>query len=150
MKRLLFSLGTVLLFILCLSRPSIAVSGASAGLALWYSSVLPALLPCMILSGYLTASGLFRRLPPSALALTVGWFCGYPMGAKTVASLWKKKRLSEFQGRRLLSLVGEPSPMFLSGFLCSGMLRIPPEKALVYMLSVYLPAVIFALALAAG
>lgn len=143
MKRLLFSLGTVLLFILCLSRPSIAVSGASAGLALWYSSVLPALLPCMILSGYLTASGLFRRLPPSALALTVGWFCGYPMGAKTVASLWKKKRLSEFQGRRLLSLVGEPSPMFLSGFLCSGMLRIPPEKALVYMLSVYLPAVIF-------
>lgn len=143
MKRLLFSLGTALLFIVCICRPSVAITGASAGLSLWYSRVLPALLPCMILSGYLTASGLFRHLPPSSLALTMGWFCGYPMGAKTVAALWKEKRLSESRSRRLLTLVGEPSPMFLTGFLCSGMLRIPPEKVLFYVLSVYLPAVIF-------
>ena len=143
MKRLLFSFGTALFFIVCICRPSVAITGASAGLSLWYSRVLPALLPCMILSGYLTASGLFRRLPPSALALTMGWFCGYPMGAKTVAALWNEKRLSESLGRRLLALVGEPSPMFLTGFLCAGMLRIPPEKVLFYVLSVYLPAVIF-------
>ncbi|MCI8465018.1 MAG: hypothetical protein HFI63_04055 [Lachnospiraceae bacterium] len=142
MKRLLFPLSILLLFLLCIFQPKTAVSGAAAGLSLWYCTVLPTLLPCMVLSGYFISSELVSYLPPAPLALITGWFCGYPMGAKTVSDLWKSQRISEKDGKRLLSLCCMPSPMFLTGFLCMGMLRLSLKDALPFLAAIYLPPVL--------
>ncbi len=142
MKRFLFPTCILILFLFCIFYPSLSIAGAAAGLSLWYCTVLPTLLPCMVLSSYLISSDLITRLPAFPMALVTGWFCGYPMGAKTTADLWRAGRLSAETANRLLLLVCEPSPMFLTGFLCAGMLRIPSGKILPCLLSVYLPAVI--------
>ncbi len=142
MKKLWFPLTILSLFFLCILRPQQAVAGAAAGLSLWYCTVLPTLLPCMVLSGYLISESLICRLPPFPLALVTGWFCGYPMGAKTVSDLWKNGRLSEEEGKRLLRLCCMPSPMFLTGFLCTGILRISLSESLPLLAALYLPPVL--------
>lgn len=142
MKKLLFPFVILLLFLFCILQPQKAVSGTAAGLSLWYCTVLPTLLPCMVLSGYLISSSLICHLPPAPLAFVAGWFCGYPMGAKTIADLWKNGRISEKKGKRLLRLCCMPSPMFLTGFLCMGMLRLSLLDSLPLLAALYVPPVL--------
>ncbi len=142
MKKLFFPLAVLLFFLLCILQPEKAVAGAAAGLSLWYCTILPTLLPCMILSGYLISSNLICHLPPAPLALVTGWFCGYPMGARTVADLWKSGCLSEADGRGLLRLCCMPGPMFLTGFLSMGMLRLSLAESLPFLAALYLPPVL--------
>ena len=139
MKRLLFPLVTLFLFLFCITHPAEAIPGAAAGLSLWYYTVLPTLLPCMILSSYLISSSLVNSLPPGPFAFIIGWFCGYPMGAKTIADLYRNGRISKKYGDLLLILCCEPSPMFLTGFLCTGMLHLSRFQVIPCLLSVYLP-----------
>ena len=47
----------LILLIFMLLHPAITVTGASNGLLLWYSSVVPALFPFMVLSSLIVASG---------------------------------------------------------------------------------------------
>ena len=110
MKRFWIPLSALFVFLFCILHPSEAVSGAAAGLSLWYCTVLPTLLPCMVLSGYLISTGLMEKMPPAPFAFLIGWFCGYPMGAKTIADLYKKRSISKEYGSRLLILCCEPSP----------------------------------------
>lgn len=142
MKRFLFPLCMLFLFLFCITHPARAIPGAAAGLSLWYCTVLPTLLPCMILSSYLISTELIKRLPPAPFAFVVGWFCGYPMGAKTIADLHKTGRLSKSRGNQILILCCEPSPMFLTGFLCTGMLHLSVFQTLPCLLAVYIPPVI--------
>ncbi len=142
MKRILFPLFILLLFFFCILHPAESIRSASAGLSLWYYTVLPTLLPCMILSGYLISSELVRRLPPLPFALVTGWFCGYPMGAKTVADLYRAGRVAKEEGNRLLLLCCGPSPMFLTGYIGTGMLHLSPARLLPCLAAVYLPPVL--------
>ena len=73
----------------------LVTKGAAAGLLLWYSAVVPALFPFMVLSSVLTGSGGISRLmqPFTAVfrfcglsadgwyVLLTGLLCGCPMGA---------------------------------------------------------------------
>ena len=59
MKHIFSTLCTIFLFILMLLFPQDAFKGASAGLLLWFHTVLPTLLPFIILSNYNT---LFKKL----------------------------------------------------------------------------------------
>lgn len=142
MKRFWIPLSALFVFLFCILHPSEAVSGAAAGLSLWYCTVLPTLLPCMVLSGYLISTGLMEKMPPAPFAFLIGWFCGYPMGAKTIADLYKKRSISKEYGSRLLILCCEPSPMFLTGFICTGMLRLSVFQTLPCLIAVYLPPVL--------
>ena len=45
MKRFWIPLSALFVFLFCILHPSEAVSGAAAGLSLWYCTVLPTLLP---------------------------------------------------------------------------------------------------------
>ena len=81
---------------------TIPAQGCTLGLTLWYTSVLPSLLPFFILSGLLIRTGAFRFLnrifspvltrifPVSSdgsYAILMGYLCGFPMGAKVIAEL---------------------------------------------------------------
>ncbi|MCD2491110.1 hypothetical protein LQE92_00535 [Lacrimispora sp. NSJ-141] len=142
MKKLWFPLCMLLLFLFCISHPAEAIPGAAAGLSLWYCTVLPTLLPCIVLSSYLISTELVKKLPPGPFAFVIGWFCGYPMGAKAIADLYKTGRLSREDGNLLLILCCEPSPMFLTGFLCTGMLHLPILQVLPCLIAIYLPPVL--------
>lgn len=135
---------SIFLFALMLLFPADTLSGASAGLLLWFRTVLPTLLPAMILADYLIRVGadryisrlaarpfglLFGVSPQGAYAVLVGFLCGYPMGAKTSASLLSEGRIDRREASYLLSFCNQPSPMFLTGFLCLSLLQTPEGGA---------------------
>ena len=92
--------------------------GAASGLLLWYSSVVPALFPFMVLSAMLSVSGGISRLvrpfavifrfsglsPEGIYVLLTGLFCGCPMGAKTCADFLAENRISPGEARFLFDV----------------------------------------------
>ena len=122
----------LLLFGLLLSHPKQTASDAAAGLATWYTTVVPVLLPAMILSGLLIRTKACHVLHPlfaplftkifqlpedAADAFLVGVLCGYPSGAAITGELLRQNRLTRLQAVRLLQFCNYPSPMFLTGLV---------------------------------
>lgn len=132
MKKFLFPACLTIFLLLLLFIPQPALEGARYGLALWMDSVVPTLLPFMILSGVLMKGGLVRSLmrffaPAGRLlfgidsygtySLLAGFFCGYPMGAKTIADLRRQDLLGHAQAAYLLNFCNNVSPAFVITFL---------------------------------
>ena len=122
----------LILLILMLLHPEITVKGASNGLLLWYSSVVPALFPFMVLSSLIVASGsLSVLMAPARLVLgpllglsaegcytlLSGLVCGFPMGAKTCADFLSRGQISLKEGKFLMAVCNHASPMFLLGYV---------------------------------
>ena len=110
------------------------------GLALCAGSVIPALFPFLAVSGLLTAldagaaPGRGRMLlarvlgcgPAGAGAFLLGLVGGYPVGARTVAQLYREKRISRPEACRLLLFCNNCGPAFIlgvAGLGCFGSLR---------------------------
>lgn len=164
MKQLLLRIVLILFFLLLILNPQVTVQGASTGLLLWFHSIIPSLLPFMILSNLLVAlngislfTGLFYPIagrlfgisPNGSYALFTGLVCGYPMGAKTCADLLKERKISREESQYLLCFANNPGPAFLSGYVLQNVLanRYP---ALPYFLSVYGAPILFAVFLHAA
>lgn len=116
--------------LLLFSRQSMEL--ASKGLLIWYQNMIPSLFPFMVFSGYLVKSGLagrFSRLLKPFLgcffpsdgsmlyALFMGFFCGFPMGAKVVADLLESRQINEKQGEYLLAFCNNIGPLYLLGYV---------------------------------
>lgn len=110
MKRLLTILWVILFFISMLAFPQATFQGASFGVLLWFRTVLPTLLPFLIISNLLIHTGaihmiskilapilcrLFRVSPYGAFVILIGFLCGCPMGGKTAADLLKKGAVNQ-------------------------------------------------------
>ena len=132
MKQKLLSVVLILTFFLMLLLPAPVFSGASKGLLLWYKTVLPTLLPFMILSEFMLRTSalsyishfagpflhrIFHVSYPGSFAVIVGFLCGYPMGAKVTADLIRSGKISVNEGNYLLSFCNNTSPMFIISYL---------------------------------
>lgn len=119
-------------FCFTIFNPQVSFSAACKGLILWYESLVPALLPVMILSGLLLETGLayafsnriarpFEKYlgisPLGVYALLTGFLCGCPMGAKTLADLRSKNRITKREASYLVLFCNNISPAFLTNFL---------------------------------
>lgn len=128
----------ILLFLLFFPQQSAAY--AKTGLMLWFYTLLPSLLPFIILSDFFIHTGLLERVlnmpkklwrilfclsPKGFYALFMGLFCGYPMGAKVTADLYRTQQVSYQEACYLLTFCNYPGPSFLSAYLCTGMLKRP-------------------------
>ena len=147
MKRLLATLCVTLFFAAMLLFPQAAFQGASLGVLLWFHTVLPTLLPFLIISNLLIHTGainmisrilapilcrFFRVSPYGAFVILIGFLCGCPMGSKVAADLLKKDGISEREARYLLSFCNNTSPMFIVSYIIWQNLKVP---ALTIMLS---------------
>jgi len=125
----------MLLFIL--KYPREVLDAAKDGLMLWFTNVLPALLPFIVITNMLVALGFIRvmgkimrpimqyvfGLPGAGgVALIVGLISGYPMGAKTVADLCKNGEISIEEAGHLLKFCNNAGPLFLVGVVGVGLL----------------------------
>lgn len=132
MKSLSLKILLIFVFFLMLLNPESVFQGASLGILLWFQTVLPTLLPFVIISGlliqtnalfYLSSmfgpalSKVFGTSPHAAFPIMAGFLCGYPMGAKTTADLVKMDYLSTREGCYLLSFCNNTSPAFLMNFV---------------------------------
>lgn len=133
MKKILFILGASSLILLLFTHPGTAAVGCSLGLNLWYTAVLPSLLPFLIFSNLMVATGLFRCLNPvyapflkrlfcisddGCYGVLLGFLCGFPMGAKVIADLVREEHISPEEGSYLLGFCNNVSPAFFLNYVC--------------------------------
>lgn len=140
MKKIIY--GMMITAILCflLLSPAEALEASRSGLNLWFNTLLPTLLPFMILSNFLIQAGLihsiislfsplFNRLlsisPSGTYALIIGFLCGYPMGAKVLSDLKYTGRISKEEAEYLLEFCNNISPSFIITFLVTTQLKDP-------------------------
>lgn len=128
-----FLTGCFLLFTACiLTHSQLALYYALLGLRLWFEKMIPALMPFMILSGIMIrlqltegfASLLYPLLHPlyrisgnAVYAMILGFFCGFPMGAKTVADLRNANLISRREAEFLLAFCNNIGPVYFVSFV---------------------------------
>ena len=132
MNRFIFVIFTIFLFFFMLSTPDLVFKGAQDGLMLWFYTVLPTLLPFLVIINVMLKTNIVchisRFLHPffgpllhvsqnGCFAVLAGFLCGYPMGAKVTADLVKQKRISLSEGSYLLSFCNNTSPGFMVSFV---------------------------------
>lgn len=132
LKQYSYMLLLVGLLMVMLCFPKETFNGATNGLLLWFQTLLPTLLPFMILSNILIQTNcvyyisrairpfiqrLFHVSDDACYAVLIGFLCGYPMGAKVVADLIATERISRNEGQYLLSFCNNTSPMFIISYI---------------------------------
>lgn len=125
---LVFGLSAVLLVICIVYAPGEAFQASGQGLAIWWRIVFPALLPFLVLSEILLASGfahglgvllepLTRRglgLPGSfGWVLPLGLTAGFPTAAAAAATLFKQGKISAREAEKMAGAAHFGSPMLL-------------------------------------
>ncbi len=157
MHKMIKTLLCLLMILLMLLFPEPVKKGATEGLYLWYTSVVPILFPFIIFSNLLLAAGSFEFLssPPRfrtkrknrsnpwiLYPLCFGLFCGFPMGAKTAGDLILDDKISEKEGKLIMPVANQASPMFITGYIGTHIFRnsIPVWKILFCL---YVPAILF-------
>lgn len=158
MKKYVYAVTITAIFLFLLLFPQQAVEAASNGLLLWFHTIIPTLLPFIILSSlliklnaipYLTSFifPLFHKLfglsKNGCYAVLIGFLCGYPMGAKITADLLREEKISALEAQFLLSFCNNVSPMFSLSFIIQTSLKCP-EKTIPVLCILYLPPFLYA------
>ncbi|NUU64477.1 nucleoside recognition protein [Paenibacillus agri] len=130
----------ILLAAAIVASPESSFAASLQGLKLWWSLVFPALLPFLMLSEMLTASGfvhgigvlleplmtrVFRLPGAGGWTLALGATAGFPGGAGGVLQLHKQGSLTGKEAGRLASLVHFASPVTLLIVIGAALLHNP-------------------------
>lgn len=149
MKKLVYTAIFLLITVLLLLYPSDCVVFALLGLNLWFQKMVPSLLPFMILSGMMIRMNLtdkivfllrpllqpLLRLRPTMLyAIVVGFLCGFPMGARVVADLYERKKISKPEAAYLLAFCNNIGPVYFLGFALPALSL---EVSMPYLIGMY-------------
>lgn len=160
-KRSAVVLSVFLLLGFMFAFPKLTLEASREGLLLWFRTLLPTLLPFMILSNFLIRFNCiekilnpFRKIwaailglsPYGAYAYLLGLLCGYPMGAKLTADLYSQKFISKKEAEYLLTFANNASPMFICTFVvleCIGHEELLLPSFTILYLSDYLCSLFF-------
>lgn len=139
MKNKLFIVLLLFFLLIIVLFPNTAFEGSVEGLLLWFHTVLPTLLPFIILTGILLKldvifsltkiihpifKKIFNISPMGCYALICGLLCGYPMGAKTTAQLIKANKITKDEGQFLLGIANNVSPAFFLNYIAAQTLKV--------------------------
>lgn len=154
MKKIFVPCFFLFLFFLMLIFSKTTFAGAFNGLNLWLFTVLPSLLPYMIISSFMTESGTFRYLSRLLSPITrhifalsencgyvilLGFLCGYPIGSKLSADMVKKGEISVREGQILLAFCNNVSPAFLVTYLADTIIQEPKYRTLLVLPMIFIP-----------
>ena len=131
-KKILYTIFFLILFLCILTNSQISLYYAFSGLELWYTKMIPVLLPFMILSGimirfHLTESFITLLYPilntffhiskNACYVILMGFLCGFPMGAKIIAELFLLQKLNKREAEYLLAFCNNIGPVYFCGFV---------------------------------
>lgn len=139
----LYKLCICAFLVLMLLFPTPSLNGAKRGLLLWFNTILPTLLPFIIISSLIVklniANALSRILHPfigrifrvsknACYPIVLGFLSGIPMGAKTSADMVSEHKITKDEGQFLAIMCNNASPMFVLGYIALTELNLPNLK----------------------
>ncbi len=155
----LSKIGIVLFLALILFFPSDAYIGAKKGLLLWFNTVLPTLLPFIIMSNliirlqitkplskflYPFFHFIFRVTKGGCYPILIGFLSGIPVGAKSVGDLYSNGSIEEDEAQYLLGFCNNSSPMFIMGYIAVAQLKMKELRGPLIFI-IYISGIIAAL-----
>lgn len=134
MKMFLKQVLLISLLLLFVLFPRITIEGAGNGLFLWYQTIVPALLPFLMMTQLFLYSGSY--------IMALAFFCGYPTAARLADERLASRFISPARARFYLYLCNNASIAFLTGYVCHGLLdgAVPVWKFLFW---IYFPVILF-------
>jgi sporulation integral membrane protein YlbJ len=139
-KRIFTKVGIVCFLGLIFIFPASSYNGAKRGLLLWFNTILPTLLPFIILSNliirlqitkylskilYPLFHTIFRVSRGGCYPILIGLLSGIPVGAKSIADLVENDTIRTEEGQYLLGFCNNASPMFIMSFIAIAQLKQP-------------------------
>ena len=127
---MLYTLLFLILTYLILTHSGISLHYAFQGFTLWYSKMVPALLPFMILSGIIIRMNLSEKFvaflhpvlkkiykcsPNVSYGLVIGFLCGFPMGARVTAELLQNGKITRKEAEFLIAFNNNIGPVYFTG-----------------------------------
>ncbi|NMB44498.1 MAG: transporter [Clostridiales bacterium] len=146
---------------LILFFPQPSFHGAKNGLLLWFNTILPTLLPFMIISNLIVNMDIakllgrilypffkliFRVSKNACYPILIGLLSGIPVGAKVIADLIEREDIDLKEGQYLLSFCNNASPSFVMSFIAITQLKQPSlsyKLLLINFLSGFIGALIY-------
>ena len=131
MRRYLIHFFLIFCVISLLFFPQTSIEGAKNGLILWSGTIIPTLLPFLLLTGFMQYYQTFHFLsylffPVKKLfpdfnmdffyTCILGFLCGCPLGAKIINDFVINGSYTKEEGQKLLYLCNQISPMFTVGY----------------------------------
>jgi sporulation integral membrane protein YlbJ len=139
-SRVFFLIIILILTTFMIINPQETVTAAGMGLKLWFSILLPALLPFFIVAELMVSLGfvnflgvilepvmrpIFRLPGCSSLVVVMGFTSGFPIGAVLSRKLYDENLLTADEAERLVSFTNNCSPLFILGAVGVGMFASP-------------------------
>ena len=139
-SRIFFLIIILILTTFMIINPQETVTAAGMGLKLWFTILLPALLPFFIVAELMVSLGfvnflgvilepvmrpIFRLPGCSSLVVVMGFTSGFPIGAVLSRKLYDEKLLTADEAERLVSFTNNCSPLFILGAVGVGMFASP-------------------------
>lgn len=156
--RHLISLCCILfLFSMLLIFPDICISGVNTGIRLCLTALMPSIFPFLLISNIIMRLGvvsiigrllypimhfLFHTSLYGGYAVFMGFFCGYPMGAKTANDLLEQKRITPQEANRIICFSNNTSPGYIQNYLFISLLGLTKHK-LLFILMYYIPIITY-------
>lgn len=127
--------------------PEESISAAGGGLQLCGSVIVPSLFPFFVISSLIIELGTAEKLgriiapvtgrlfnigPASSAALILGFAGGYPVGAKSVASLYESRCIGRDEAERMLAFCNNSGPAFILGIVGAGVFESAKIGLIIY------------------
>ncbi len=154
---LLKTLVWLVLIIAVLSHPDTTFQYAYEGLYQWAAKMVPTLFPFMMISSIMVYSGadlelgrmlslplkrIYKYSTYGLYAIFMGFFCGFPMGAKVVSELCENKKLSKEEAVSLLGFCNNIGPAYFLGIIIPMLHACGYQNTLPFLFGMYgIPAV---------
>lgn len=131
-RRICFTVFFLLFTFLILTHSGESLYYALNGLNLWFTKMIPALFPFMILSGIVIrlqlTEGFVTLLYPVlypilhvrrnvCYAIIMGFLCGFPMGARVTADLLQREMITEREAEYTLAFCNNIGPVYFCSFV---------------------------------
>lgn len=154
-KNLILGILFFTFLILMLTYPNQTITGASKGLLLWFDTLLPTLLPFIMISGILIRLNfvptlskiIYPLLKPflpisqnGAYPVFIGFLSGLPVGAKVSAELSEYGKISRKEAIFIASMCNNASPSFIINFVAAKSLK-DPSKGLLLLVITYISSI---------
>ncbi len=147
-----FVLYIFALFILLIFHEE-TIAGTKNGLLLWYQTLIPSLLPFILVTNALSETHSYHAITRyfqskkgnkifEIIAIVLGNICGYPIGAKIINDFATYRFVTYDRANEILALSSQSSPMFLLGYVYSNIIHkeIPLH---IFFLTIYAPVILY-------
>lgn len=154
----LLPLGCIFLFFsMMLLFPDICITGVNTGINLCLTALMPSIFPFVLISNIIMQLGvvqtigrllypimhpLFRTSLYGSYAVFMGFFCGYPIGAKVTNDLLEHDLITAAEANRIICFSNNSSPGYIQNYLLISLLGITAQKFR-FLLLYYIPIITF-------